>query len=1180
MLSTHRKLDVNTGGDLNTHNHVGIDADFDGEMDLYSSLFDSYHNEASTESNPSTPLHTTAAIAASYGMEGISPIVSAHGPMPGIHTATKEMLMRGQGTQSAISSNHGKGTDRSLFESFSLDLETSFDHFSISSSSLGLHSPTVPRPSVHYMVDNDNDEVFVEEEEEYSDNESNNNDHYAHSSDLHTDSVEPSLVSTNTTADADMGEYTLSSSHAAPPPQAEKVILGKGSIVSDHTAESITRVGLGSNAARSSNTSGRAQHGSYSSHYFHSSSEMDTRQGPRNASSSADDGGGGGGGGGDGAFPVRTLRESGNGDNSNNSRSRSNNNNNNNGSSGGGGGGSSSSSSSNNNNNNNNNNNQSSFGRNNNNRYDGGHLATDQGRSSLSTQSGSNGMQPPLLQLQEQQSPLTPTIHHNQLQPLLLQQQHYHSHPHQQQQQHHQSIQQPGFNRLNDMNSSYPSPHVSNYKHEQLSVDNMLSAQPAALSLPFINSSRGSSIAHSPSLLSTVSTATALSAPPSHPPPPLPHTLSGKVQLQPNTRPAFTATRSSSFGHHAARNGINPAYGKATAASSAAAPLTASSIASSASISASKSLHPPLALRSSSSLSTASLSLPPSMGLPSLPPKSLVSNHDAPSVRASGGMHTPSRDLSLELSTGTSFSDMLYALPESSAPNDGSSGSPPLLSAPSSSAFLHPDSPPASPYASHMTPSGSCMPLTGTASNMSHSSQIQTQFQPHSRAGSQTSDDSFSSASSATAAIRSNFTVRKYHLPAKAKYFASILLELDPATKKALIDAPSANSLTNINIKSALDSHNIQSAPPEQIHSSLPAPFADLQMRSLSVSHTLSHPKPPFVPQLSALSSPPLDIQTGSGAQTISAQAGLEPLPESKGFLEAGQSTRDAYREVIQAKVREQAQARAATVAGNSSGLSSADSRLSNHPGVLSLTPQEEQQSFDYASILAAAEAKAALNQPMTLDADGNYVAANWKSIIPTAVVDHLTARQSLLVLHIPPPPFSQPPPHLLAQQAKFTPAPFVPQRTHRSETLHPRRSSLQSNASIIPSNSPQQQRPPTVKEQQSQSKQRLAALGVFDLEPKARREMIPNPNELSKFNLTSFETPHHVRAQRVGHVGNITGPQLVSTSSRMRTIPIDDIRRDLMASGKWNDDSHDDGSNGSPAGRSHGQYMYPMTQQ
>ncbi|KAH6577777.1 hypothetical protein BASA62_000758 [Batrachochytrium salamandrivorans] len=1104
MLSTHRKLDVNTGGDLNTHNHVGIDADFDGEMDLYSSLFDSYHNEASTESNPSTPLHTTAAIAASYGMEGISPIVSAHGPMPGIHTATKEMLMRGQGTQSAISSNHGKGTDRSLFESFSLDLETSFDHFSIN---------------------NDNDEVFVEEEEEYSDNESNNNDHYAHSSDLHTDSVEPSLVSTNTTADADMGEYTLSSSHAAPPPQAEKVILGKGSIVSDHTAESITRVGLGSNAARSSNTSGRAQHGSYSSHYFHSSSEMDTRQGPRNASSSADDGGGGGGGGGDGAFP-------------------------------------------------------SSFGRNNNNRYDGGHLATDQGRSSLSTQSGSNGMQPPLLQLQEQQSPLTPTIHHNQLQPLLLQQQHYHSHPHQQQQQHHQSIQQPGFNRLNDMNSSYPSPHVSNYKHEQLSVDNMLSAQPAALSLPFINSSRGSSIAHSPSLLSTVSTATALSAPPSHPPPPLPHTLSGKVQLQPNTRPAFTATRSSSFGHHAARNGINPAYGKATAASSAAAPLTASSIASSASISASKSLHPPLALRSSSSLSTASLSLPPSMGLPSLPPKSLVSNHDAPSVRASGGMHTPSRDLSLELSTGTSFSDMLYALPESSAPNDGSSGSPPLLSAPSSSAFLHPDSPPASPYASHMTPSGSCMPLTGTASNMSHSSQIQTQFQPHSRAGSQTSDDSFSSASSATAAIRSNFTVRKYHLPAKAKYFASILLELDPATKKALIDAPSANSLTNINIESALDSHNIQSAPPEQIHSSLPAPFADLQMRSLSVSHTLSHPKPPFVPQLSALSSPPLDIQTGSGAQTISAQAGLEPLPESKGFLEAGQSTRDAYREVIQAKVREQAQARAATVAGNSSGLSSADSRLSNHPGVLSLTPQEEQQSFDYASILAAAEAKAALNQPMTLDADGNYVAANWKSIIPTAVVDHLTARQSLLVLHIPPPPFSQPPPHLLAQQAKFTPAPFVPQRTHRSETLHPRRSSLQSNASIIPSNSPQQQRPPTVKEQQSQSKQRLAALGVFDLEPKARREMIPNPNELSKFNLTSFETPHHVRAQRVGHVGNITGPQLVSTSSRMRTIPIDDIRRDLMASGKWNDDSHDDGSNGSPAGRSHGQYMYPMTQQ
>ncbi|KAH6600389.1 hypothetical protein BASA61_002294, partial [Batrachochytrium salamandrivorans] len=142
--------------------------------------------------------------------------------------------------------------------------------------------------------------------------------------------------------------------------------------------------------------------------------------------------------------------------------------------------------------------------------------------------------------------------------------------------------------------------------------------------------------------------------------------------------------------------------------------------------------------------------------------------------------------------------------------------------------------------------------------------------------------------------------------------------------------------------------------------------------------------------------------------------------------------------------------------------------------------------------------------------------AANWEIHHPNCSSGSSNSSPVAASVTHPSSSLSQPPPHLLAQQAKFTPAPFVPQRTHRSETLHPRRSSLQSNASIIPSNSPQQQRPPLSRSSNLKANSDLLRL-------------------------------------RVGPWGNITGPQLVSTSSRMRTIPIDDIRRDLMASGKWN---------------------------
>ncbi|KAI8926100.1 hypothetical protein BC831DRAFT_458038, partial [Entophlyctis helioformis] len=101
---------------------------------------------------------------------------------------------------------------------------------------------------------------------------------------------------------------------------------------------------------------------------------------------------------------------------------------------------------------------------------------------------------------------------------------------------------------------------------------------------------------------------------------------------------------------------------------------------------------------------------------------------------------------------------------------------------------------------------------------------------------------------------------------------------------------------------------------------------------------------------------------------------------------------------------------------------------------------------------------------------------------------------------------------------------------------------------------------PPQIEEHQ-QSTQRLASLGIFELEPKARKEVMRDPRiEISKIDLQSFETPNHRPADKVGFVSNITGPQLLSTSSRMRTIPIDVIRRDLIASGRWTGDDDDSG--------------------
>ncbi|KAJ3325686.1 hypothetical protein HDV06_003456 [Boothiomyces sp. JEL0866] len=86
---------------------------------------------------------------------------------------------------------------------------------------------------------------------------------------------------------------------------------------------------------------------------------------------------------------------------------------------------------------------------------------------------------------------------------------------------------------------------------------------------------------------------------------------------------------------------------------------------------------------------------------------------------------------------------------------------------------------------------------------------------------------------------------------------------------------------------------------------------------------------------------------------------------------------------------------------------------------------------------------------------------------------------------------------------------------------------------------------------------ERLASLGIFDVNPKASRKL--TPNQVAQLPLQSFATPYHEKPQYVvSDIDQITAPRLVSTSSRVQTVPISEIKKDLIAAGRLVEDEID----------------------
>ncbi|KAJ3305556.1 hypothetical protein HDV03_001422 [Kappamyces sp. JEL0829] len=85
---------------------------------------------------------------------------------------------------------------------------------------------------------------------------------------------------------------------------------------------------------------------------------------------------------------------------------------------------------------------------------------------------------------------------------------------------------------------------------------------------------------------------------------------------------------------------------------------------------------------------------------------------------------------------------------------------------------------------------------------------------------------------------------------------------------------------------------------------------------------------------------------------------------------------------------------------------------------------------------------------------------------------------------------------------------------------------------------------------------ERLASLGIFDVNPKARTSSRPDP---ARVPLKSFSTPQHHKPQQLSKdIEEISAPQLVSTSSRMQTVPLKEILRDLKAAGRLVDEQEE----------------------
>ncbi|KAJ3041548.1 hypothetical protein HDV00_009023 [Rhizophlyctis rosea] len=87
--------------------------------------------------------------------------------------------------------------------------------------------------------------------------------------------------------------------------------------------------------------------------------------------------------------------------------------------------------------------------------------------------------------------------------------------------------------------------------------------------------------------------------------------------------------------------------------------------------------------------------------------------------------------------------------------------------------------------------------------------------------------------------------------------------------------------------------------------------------------------------------------------------------------------------------------------------------------------------------------------------------------------------------------------------------------------------------------------------------------LTVIDraLDPNPRpRDSFPRHHlaQLQASPASSFMTPDHSPPRRTPYVNNITGPQLVSTSNRVKTIPIEEMLRGLQERGRIVSDNHD----------------------
>ncbi|KAI8900260.1 hypothetical protein BC833DRAFT_618652 [Globomyces pollinis-pini] len=157
----------------------------------------------------------------------------------------------------------------------------------------------------------------------------------------------------------------------------------------------------------------------------------------------------------------------------------------------------------------------------------------------------------------------------------------------------------------------------------------------------------------------------------------------------------------------------------------------------------------------------------------------------------------------------------------------------------------------------------------------------------------------------------------------------------------------------------------------------------------------------------------------------------------------------------------------------------------------------------------------------------------------------------------IPPPPETGPSTEELRKLGINVPKRGKSMQSHSSHTSPNQQSRFNDDISSVQSRMSGSIRRSVSQSSRMQSEEevlrleRLASLGIFEVNPKAKTNSI---SDVSRMPLESFATPMHQRPERLSSIGKITGPQLISTSSRMQTVPISEILKDLKAAGKLKD--------------------------